>query len=65
MEHLADEFDGRRFIWVLFFEMHDESEGSIFEGRICWSDDDGVPVDEELADDLIHTSPKVGFLTRS
>jgi hypothetical protein len=65
MEHLADEFDCGWFIRVLFLEMHNKPEGSIFEGRICWSDDDGVPVDEGLADDVIQDSPRVGFLTMS
>ena len=43
MEHCADEFDARWLVGVLFFKLHDESEGAIFEGSIGWPDDDGVP----------------------
>ena len=43
MEHLADKLDSGWLIGILLFEMHDESEGSIFERCICWSDDYGVP----------------------
>jgi hypothetical protein len=43
MEHLADEFDARRFVGVLLFEVHDQAEGAVFEGRVGWADDDGVP----------------------
>jgi hypothetical protein len=45
MKHLTDELDGRRFVWVLFFEVHDESEGAIFEGCVGWTDDYCVPVE--------------------
>jgi hypothetical protein len=44
MEHVTDELDGWRFIWILFFKMHHESKGPVFERGICRSDDDGVPV---------------------
>ena len=45
MEHLADELDCWRLIRVLFFEMHDESEGSVLEWRVRRTDNDGVPVE--------------------
>jgi hypothetical protein len=45
MKHLTDEFDGRRFVWVLLFEVHDESECAIFEGCVGWTDDYCVPVE--------------------
>lgn len=44
VEHLADELDGWRLVGVLLLELHHESESSVLEGRVCWSDDDGVPV---------------------
>lgn len=43
VEHLGDEFDAGGFVGVLFFEVHDEAEGAVFEGGVCWADDDGVP----------------------
>ena len=43
MKHLADELNRRWFLWVLFFEMHNESEGSILKGGVGWSDNDSVP----------------------
>ena len=43
MEHLTDELDRRRFIRVLLLKMHNEPKGTVFEGSVCWSDDDGVP----------------------
>jgi hypothetical protein len=46
VEHLANEFDARRFIGVLLLEVHHKAEGSIFKGGVCGSDDDGVPVSE-------------------
>jgi len=44
MEHLADELDARGFVGVLFFEVHDEAEGAVFEGRVRGADDYCVPV---------------------
>lgn len=44
MEHLANKLDARRFVWVLFFEVHDESECAVFERRVRRPDDDCVPV---------------------
>ena len=34
VEHLADELDSGRFVGVLFFEVHDESECAVFEGCV-------------------------------
>lgn len=45
MEHLADELDCGRLIWILLLKMHDQSKGSIFKGSICGADDDSVPVE--------------------
>jgi hypothetical protein len=47
VEHVADELDCGWLIWVLLFEVHDESECSVFEGSICWADDDCVPVEDQ------------------
>jgi hypothetical protein len=44
MEHLADELDAGGFVRVGFFEVHDESEGAVFEGRVGGADDYGVPI---------------------
>ena len=44
VEHLRDEFHAGGFIGVLFLEVHDEAEGAVFEGGVCWADYDGVPV---------------------
>ena len=49
MKHLADELDRRRFIGVLFLEMHNESEGSVFEGSVGRSDNNGVPLGKRSA----------------
>jgi len=43
VEHVADKLDRGWFIGVLFLEMHHEPEGAVFEGCICWADDDCVP----------------------
>lgn len=43
VKHLADEFDPWRLVWVLFLKVHHQAEGSIFEGSIGRSDDDGIP----------------------
>lgn len=43
MKHFTDELNSRWLIWVLLFEMHDESKGTVFEGGIGRSNDDGVP----------------------
>jgi hypothetical protein len=53
MEHLADELNRRWLIWVLFLEMHNESEGSILKGRVGWSDNDSVP-EEGTSTSLLH-----------
>lgn len=43
MEHLTYEFDSWWLVGVLFLKMHDKSESAIFEGRICWADNDSIP----------------------
>jgi hypothetical protein len=43
VEHLADELDARRLVWIGFFKVHDEAERSVFKGRVCGTDDDGIP----------------------
>lgn len=43
VEHLTDELHKRRLIWILLLELHDESEGTVFEWRVGGSDDDRVP----------------------
>jgi hypothetical protein len=43
MEHCADEFDAGRFVGILLFKLHDQSEGTVFEGGVGWTDDDSVP----------------------
>jgi len=43
MEHLADKLDGWRLIRILLLELHDQPECSVFERRVCWTDNDGVP----------------------
>lgn len=43
MEHLRDELHPGRLVRVGFFELHYQSEGAIFEGCVCGTDDDGVP----------------------
>ena len=48
MKHLADELDCRRLVWILFLEVHDESEGSVFEGSVGRSNDDSVPLESTL-----------------
>jgi len=34
MEHGADKLDARRFVGVLLFKVHDESECAVFEGCV-------------------------------
>ena len=43
VKHLRHELDTGGLVGVGFFELHDESECTIFEGRVCGTDDDGVP----------------------
>lgn len=43
VEHLADELHQRRLIRILLLELHDESEGAVFEWGVRGSDDDRVP----------------------
>lgn len=43
VEHLADELDSRRLVWILLLEVHHKAERSIFEGSIGRADDDGIP----------------------
>lgn len=43
MEHLTDELDAGRFIRILLFEMHHQSEGTILEIGVGGTYDDGVP----------------------
>jgi len=43
VEHGADELHSRRLVGILFFEVHDESEGTIFEGSVSGADDDRIP----------------------
>ena len=44
MKHLTDELDCRWLVRVLFLKVHNESEGSVLEGSVGWSDNDSVPV---------------------
>jgi hypothetical protein len=43
MKHLADELDARRLVRIRLFKVHHEAKGAVLEGRVCWSNDDGVP----------------------
>ena len=43
MEHCADEFDAGRFIGILLFKLHDQAEGTVFEGSVGWTNYDSVP----------------------
>jgi hypothetical protein len=45
MEHLADKLDTWRLVGVLFLEMHDQAECTIFERGIGGANDDGIPRD--------------------
>lgn len=42
--HPRNELDLRRLIRVILIKLHDEFEGTIFKGRVCGADDDGIPV---------------------
>lgn len=44
MKHRANEFDSRWFVGILFLELHDESEGTVFKGGVGRANDDSVPV---------------------
>jgi hypothetical protein len=44
MEHLTNKLDARGLVWVCLFEVHNEAEGPVFEGRVCGADDDCVPM---------------------
>jgi hypothetical protein len=50
VEHLADELDARRFVWILFLEVHHETEGAIFKGGIRRADDDCIPERQKRLD---------------
>lgn len=43
VEHLTNEFDLRRFVGVLLFELHHQSESPVLEGCVGRSNYDGVP----------------------
>jgi hypothetical protein len=45
MEHLADELDAGRLVWVLFLEMHDQPECAILKRGIGGTNNNGVPSD--------------------
>jgi hypothetical protein len=44
MEHLTDKFDARRLVGVLFLKVHHEAKGSVLEGCIGGTNDDGIPM---------------------
>ena len=44
VEHLADEFDLRWLVWILFFELHHQSKGAVFEWGVCGADNNSIPV---------------------
>lgn len=44
VEHGGYELDAGRFVGVLLFEVHYESERAVFEGGVAGSDDDCIPV---------------------
>lgn len=43
VEHLTDELDPWRLVWICLFEMHHKAKGAIFKRGVRRSDDDGVP----------------------
>ena len=43
MKHLADEFHSRWLVRVLLLELHYKAKGSILEGSISRSNNDGIP----------------------
>lgn len=43
VEHLADELHTRWLVGILFLEMHDQFESTIFEGSISGTNDDRIP----------------------
>jgi hypothetical protein len=43
MEHLADEFDTRGLVGILFLEVHNQAECAILEGGVGGANDDGIP----------------------
>jgi hypothetical protein len=49
MEHLANKFDTWRLVGVLFLEMHDQAECTIFERGIGGANDDGIPGEEYVS----------------
>ena len=44
MKHLTDELDAGWFVRIRLFKVHNEAKGAVFEGRVCGSNDDGVPI---------------------
>lgn len=55
MEHLADKLDTWGLVRVLLFEMHDQTEGTILEGSISGTDNDGIPVVVPISRPLSNT----------
>jgi hypothetical protein len=47
VEHLADELDARRLVWVLLLEVHDKLECAVLEVRVRRPNYDRVPVSVE------------------
>ena len=57
MEHLADKLDCRGLVGVLFLKVHNESEGSILEGSIGRSDNNGIPIVKRSATHRLFSQP--------
>lgn len=48
MEHRANKLDSRRLVWVLLFELHNETKSTVFERGVCRTDNDGIPSQREI-----------------
>ena len=40
---MTDKLDTGGLIWVLFLEVHHQTESAILKGRVCGTDNDGIP----------------------
>lgn len=61
MEHGGNEFDAGGLVGVLLFEVHDEAEGAVFEGRVRGADYYCVPGEVLVDDEGVIVDGRYGF----
>ena len=54
---MADELYGRRFVWVLLFEMHYQAKRPVLKWGVGWTDDHSVPTRESQSGAATNMGP--------